>query len=113
MSIEVLAMARSRSGLCCDTSEPTRRPLAQKLDVSAEPGARSRGKNLLLAHSVDDMQTRLVERDTQLLLDVEAEHTGERWLIRAGYVVLAGSQLGSSLGSYRYSHKRSWHRSHR
>jgi hypothetical protein len=31
ISIEVLAIALSRRGLCCETSDPTRRPLAQKL----------------------------------------------------------------------------------
>lgn len=33
MSMEVLAMARKRSGLFCEMSDPTRRPLAQKLRV--------------------------------------------------------------------------------
>ena len=31
MSIEVLAIALSSSGLCCEINDPTRRPLAQKL----------------------------------------------------------------------------------
>ena len=31
MSIDVLAIARKRRGLCCDTKAPTLKPFAQKL----------------------------------------------------------------------------------
>jgi hypothetical protein len=51
MSIEVLAIARSRRGLCCDINAPTLRPFAQKL-ISAH--LRGMMLDLLFAHSVNN-----------------------------------------------------------
>ncbi len=54
ISIEVLAIARRSSGLCCEMSEPTRKPLAQKLeaDIMVSTCGLPVSSHLLLAHSV-------------------------------------------------------------
>lgn len=86
-------MARRRSGLCCETSEPIRRPFAQKLQNPADCRCCEAVGNLLFAHAVDDwsnsalttshhgqltMQPSLIEGYSQLPLHVETHHTGER-----------------------------------
>jgi hypothetical protein len=50
MSIDVPAIARSKRGLCCETKDPMRRPLAQKLRVSI-PGNASAPRRMIAGDS--------------------------------------------------------------
>lgn len=59
ISIDVLAIARRSSGLCCDMSAPTRRPFAQKLSSVLVPLQRNASASSLFAHAVYDCSSAL------------------------------------------------------